>query len=136
MDDYSVLIEKVWEKLVLAPGTSIPGDRAGTRLLLAGRQALPGLRPLQERRLRIADGPADLDEGRSVTPHAALGEPRRAHVKETGRLFRGQQPFERPCLGGLNAHVGLQMLVLARWRKLARRRAEISVAIIAVIRFL
>jgi hypothetical protein len=69
------------------------------RLLLARRQALARLRPLDQRGLRVADGSADLDVGRAVAAHARLGQPGEADLKKLGRFFRGKQHDDRR--GGL-----------------------------------
>jgi hypothetical protein len=82
-------------------------NRADHELLLARRHALPSLHPLNEDCLGVADGTADLEVGRSVTAHAGLGEPRQAHAKEMGRLFRRLQTLDAGAgLGGLDSHIG------------------------------
>ena len=57
------------QPVLLADGHGWP------RLLLTGRQTLAGFHPLQQCDLAVANGAADLDVGRAVTPHARLGQP-------------------------------------------------------------
>ena len=57
------------------------------RLLLAGRQPLPGLHPLQQGGFRIAYGPADPDVRGAVAAHAGLRKPREADFEKLGRFL-------------------------------------------------
>jgi hypothetical protein len=65
--------------------------RAHPRLLLARRQALARLHPLDESSLGIADGPADADVGRAVAAHTRLCKPGEAHLEQGGRLLGGEE---------------------------------------------
>jgi hypothetical protein len=65
-----------------------PG-RCGLRLLLARRQALTGFHPLDKGGLAVANGTANLDVGRSITPHPCLRQPRTAEPQALGRFLRG-----------------------------------------------
>ncbi len=62
--------------------------RRRSRLLLARRQALPGLHPLDQRGFSITDGAADPDIGRAVAAHPRLGEPGEADLENRGRFLR------------------------------------------------
>jgi hypothetical protein len=68
-----------------------PAGQHRPRLLLAGRQALPGFHPLQQRGLGVTDRPAHLDVRRAVAAHARLGEPGQADLKKLGGFLRRQQ---------------------------------------------
>ena len=61
--------------------------KCGPRLLLAGRQPLPGLHPLQQGGFRIAYGPADPDVRGAVAAHAGLRKPREADFEKLGRFL-------------------------------------------------
>ena len=68
-----------------------PVGLCGPRLLLAGRQPLPGLHPLQQSGFAIADGPADPDVRRAIAAHAGLRQPRSAEPQSVGRLPRSKE---------------------------------------------
>jgi hypothetical protein len=67
-----------------------PHRRSG-ELLLAGRQALARLHPLDESCLRIANGTADANVGRAIAAHARLGEPGEADLEQRGCFLGGEQ---------------------------------------------
>jgi len=82
-----------WAEWV-ASWRTLVGVTTITKLALAGGQALPWLRPLNESHLGIADGPANTDVGRPVAAHARLREPREAHLQKHARFFSGQQRWK------------------------------------------
>jgi len=87
MDHYSDPRAKIWNKL--------SGKGSSPCLLLARRQALPRLRPLEQSGRGVADRPTiELDVGRAVAAHARLGEPRHAHAQKVRCLLWRQQAFD------------------------------------------
>jgi hypothetical protein len=78
------------EKLSELQGKSSSGLRSAC-LLLACRQALPRLHPLQQSSLAVADGPADADVGWAVAAHARLRQPGDADLEKLGRLLGREQ---------------------------------------------
>lgn len=62
--------------------------------LLAGRQSLVSFHPLQQGRLAVSDGAADLDEGGPVAAHARLCEIRLAHAQNL-RCFFGREELNQ-----------------------------------------
>jgi hypothetical protein len=78
------------EKLSQPPGTSSSGLSSAC-LLLARRQALARLHPLQQSSLAVADRPTNPDVGRAVAAHARLGEPGDADLEKLGRLLGREQ---------------------------------------------
>src|SRR5262245_19984991 len=74
-------------------------------LLLARRQALPRLHPLEQSSLAVADRSTNPDVRRAVAAHARLGKPGDAHLEKLGRLLGREQdkgwrrmPLERNVL--------------------------------------
>ncbi len=61
------------------------------RLLLAGRQALPGLHPLQQGGLAVANGPADPNVRGAVAAHASLSEPGHRDIEDLRHVSRMQE---------------------------------------------
>lgn len=80
---------------MVALSVHLSGVRTDGDLLLARRQALPGLRPLAEPGLGVANGPANLDVGRPVAAHARLGQPGRADLQAGGRLLGSEEDERR-----------------------------------------
>jgi hypothetical protein len=56
-------------------------------LAFTRRHALLRLHPLDKSSFRIANGAANLDEGRPITAHARLGQPREADLEKLGRFL-------------------------------------------------
>jgi hypothetical protein len=98
MDNYSGLSTTTWISLI-EPVRKIL-VRGGRRarllvLLLARRQALARLHPLEQGALGVADGPADLEVGGPVAPHARLRQPGEADLEDLGRFLGGEQGGDR-----------------------------------------
>ena len=73
--------------------------------MLAGREALPRLHPLEQNGLAVADRTPNPDVWRAVTAHTRFSEPRHADAKMKCRLFRRQQALDACTgLGVRNAH--------------------------------
>jgi hypothetical protein len=84
------------------------------KLLLAGRQALPTLHPLDQSSLGVANGAADLDVGQSITPHPRLRQPGNAEPQSLGRLLWRKQDWD-DCLGLLGNRHSLIDCAFAEW---------------------
>jgi hypothetical protein len=74
-------------------------------LLLARRQPLPRLHPLEQSSLAVADRPTNPNVRRAVAAHARFGEPGDADLEKPGRLLGREQdkgwrrrPLERNVL--------------------------------------
>lgn len=73
-----------------------PARLCRQELLVAGRQALPQLHPLDQGRLGVADGPAELDVGGTVAAHARFCQPGQAHVQVMGCFLGSEQNADGP----------------------------------------
>jgi hypothetical protein len=73
----------------------LPLGLCGPRLLLAGRQPLPGLHPLEQGGFAVAYGPADRDVGGAVTAHARFGQPGQADLQQLGRFLGREKDDDR-----------------------------------------
>jgi hypothetical protein len=73
-------------------GRGRPGPDKAQKLMipllaLAGRQALPGLHPLQRRCFAVTNGTAKPNVRGAIAPHASFGEPGRADFKKPSRFL-------------------------------------------------
>ena len=66
-----------------------------SQLLLAGRQPLSRLHPLQQRSFGVTNGPTYPEVRGPVTAHASLGEPRKADFEKFGRFLGREQNESR-----------------------------------------
>jgi hypothetical protein len=61
------------------------------RLLLARREPLPRLHPLEQIRFPVTDRAADPDVRWSISAHPRLGQPRKTDLQTGGRLLRSEE---------------------------------------------
>jgi hypothetical protein len=73
----------------------LPHGLCGPRLLLAGRQPLPGLHPLEQGGFAVANGPADRGVRGAVAAHARFGQPGQADLQQLGRFLGREKDDDR-----------------------------------------